>query len=178
MIKTICLILAVAAVGLLIFAATKPDTFEIRRTILVEAPPEKVYAVLEDFDRAKEWSPYEQKDPNLKRERSGPAKGKGAIYRFQGNKDAGTGTIEVIDAVPPNRVTLRLDMTEPMAVSNRVDYIVAPAAGASQSRVTWAMSGAMPYIAKVFSIFLDMDKIVGKDFEQGLANLKAVVEKS
>lgn len=176
MLKVIGIIAVVLVAGILLFAAMQPDTFRIERSTTVKAPPEKVYALLEDFDRAQEWSPYEKKDPNMKRSRSGPAKGKGAIYAFDGNKEVGTGRLEIKDTAPPNRIVVQLDMVKPFEGSNTIEYTMVPEG--DTTKVTWAMQGASPFISKVVCLFMSMDKMVGKDFEAGLASLKAVVEKA
>ena len=116
-ITVIAILLAILIAGVLVIAATQPDTFRIERSIAIKAPPEKVYAILEDFDRGPEWSAYEKKDPAMKRSRSGAPKGKGAIYAFEGNKDVGSGRMEITDTAPPNRLLVRLDMLKPFEAS-------------------------------------------------------------
>ncbi len=175
MLKIIGIAVVVLIGGFLAFVATRPDAFRVERSISIKAPPEKVYALLEDFGRAQEWSPYEKKDPNMKRERSGAPKGKGSVYAFDGNGEVGTGKLEIIDATPPSKVVVRLDMEKPFKASNIIEYSMAPAGDGTQ--VTWAMRGQANYLSKVMCLFMDMDKMVGKDFEAGLAALKSVVEK-
>ena len=175
MLKTILIVIAVVIAGILIFAATKPDTYRVERSIAIKAPPEKIYAILEDFDRAPEWSPYEKKDPNMKRTRSGAPKGKGAVYGFDGNKEVGAGQLQVIDVAPPNKLVIKLDMTRPMTASNTITYSMVPQGDSTTT--TWAMEGAMPFVSKVMTVFFNMDKMIGADFEAGLAALKAVAEK-
>jgi len=173
--KILLIVVAIAIVVILALALRQPDTYLVQRSTMIQAPPEKVYAILEDFGRSPEWSPYEKKDPNMKRTRSGPEKGKGAVYAFEGNKEVGTGRLTMVDAVPPNKLVIRLDMIEPMAMSNTIEYTLVPQGSGTQ--VTWAMRGGMPFISKVMCVFIDIDKMIGKDFETGLAALKAVAEK-
>jgi uncharacterized protein YndB with AHSA1/START domain len=173
--KVIGILVAVLIAGVLVVAAMQPDTFRIERSIAIKAPPEKVFAILEDFDRGPEWSSYEKKDPAMKRSRSGPAKGKGAIYAFEGNKDVGAGRLEITDAAPPNRLLIRLDMLKPFEASNTIEYTLASQGGATQ--VTQAMFGPMPFISKVMCLFFSMEKMVGPDFEASLAGLKGLAEK-
>jgi uncharacterized protein YndB with AHSA1/START domain len=168
----IAVVVLIAAV--LGYAAMQPDTFRIQRTASIQAPPERIFAVLNDFQQSQSWSPYEKKDPAMKRAFSGAAVGKGSVYEFDGNKDVGAGRIEIIESVPPTKVTLQLDFVKPFKASNIVEYTLEPRGDATE--VTWAMHGPAPFISKVMCLFVDMDKMVGKDFEVGLANLKAVTE--
>ena len=168
-------ILAVALAGVLILAATKPDVFRVVRAATIKAPPEKIFPYINEFDRWSGWSPYEKKDPAMKRVRSGPAGGKGAIYAWEGNKEVGAGRMEITDASSPTRVALNLDFTAPFEAHNLVEFTL-EGKGDSTS-VTWAMRGPVPYVAKIVHVIFDMDKMVGADFEAGLANLKALAEK-
>lgn len=174
MFKTIALVVVVLIVAVLVYAATKPDTFRIQRSATIKAPPQKIFAILNDFHRSESWSPYEKKDPMMKRTFSGAANGKGAVYEFDGNKEVGKGRLTITDTVPASKVTIALDIVEPFAAHNIVEYRLEPLGDATQ--VTWSMTGQSPYIAKVICLFMDMDRMVGKDFEVGLANLKAVAE--
>jgi len=166
-------VLLVAAV--LAFAATRPDSFSVRRAASIQASPEKIFPLINDFGRWSAWSPYEKKDPAMKRSFSGPAAGKGAVYAWEGNGEVGQGRMEIADAVAPSRVTLKLDFVKPFEAHNKVDFTLEPKGGATE--VTWAMDGPMPFISKVVTLFVDMDRMVGGDFEAGLANLKAIAEK-
>lgn len=168
-------VVAILVLGVLVYAATKPDTFRIERALDIKAPPEKIFSIIVDLRRSVEWSPYEKKDPDMKRTYSGAAIGKGAIYEWDGDKNVGAGRIEIADVSPPNKVTLKLDMVRPFMASNIVEYTMQP--NGEASRVTWAMHGPNPYLAKVMQLFFDVDKMVGKDFEEGLASLRAVAEK-
>ena len=178
MIKTIALIvvalLVVVIGGVLAYAATKPDTFRVQRTTTIQAPPERVFPLLEDFRTWGTWSPYEGKDPAMKRTYRGSAKGKGAVYAWEGDKNVGTGSMEIADTTPPSRVTLKLDFTKPFEAHNMVDFTLEPKG--DSTTVTWAMHGPVPYMAKIMHVLINMDRMVGKDFEVGLANLKAVAE--
>lgn len=175
MLKIIAIAVAVAITAVLVYASAQPDTFEIRRTVSVQAAPEKVFPFLNDFQRAMAWSPYEKKDPAMKRAFSGPAAGTGSVYEFEGNNDVGSGRLEILESTP-SKITVRLDMYEPFAGSNIIDYILEPRGETTE--VTWAMRGEAPFISKLVCLFLDMDKMVGRDFEAGLASLKALVETS
>ena len=167
--------LLVVAIGVVLaLAATKPDTFRVQRTASVKAPPEKIFALINDFDRWGAWSPYEKKDPAMRRTRSGPSSGKGAVYAWEGNGDIGMGRMEIADSAPPSKVTIKLDFIKPFEASNIVEFTMEP--DGDSTTVTWAMHGPAPFISKVMQVFFDMDSMVGRDFEAGLASLKALAE--
>jgi hypothetical protein len=168
-------IVLLAIAGVLTAAALQPDSFTVKRAASIKAPPERIFPLINDFGRWSAWSPYEKKDPAMKRIFSGPAAGKGAVYAWEGNKDVGQGRMEIAEAAAPSRVTLRLDFVKPFEAHNRVDFMLEPKGDATS--VTWAMEGPMPFISKVICLFVDMDRMVGADFEAGLANLKSIAEK-
>lgn len=168
-------VLLVAVVGILIYAAMQPDTFRIARATTINAPAERIYPLMSDFRRGMKWSPYEKKDPNMKRTFSGAESGQGAIYEFEGNGEIGAGRLEIVEATPPSKVVLKLDMIRPFQASNIVEYAILPKGSATE--VTWSIHGAQPFLAKVMCLFFNMDRMVGADFEAGLANLKTIVEK-
>jgi uncharacterized protein YndB with AHSA1/START domain len=174
MFKIIGIVIVVLIAAVLLYAAMQPDTFRIQRSTRIKAPPEKIFAILNDFQKSMAWSPYEKKDPAMKRAFSGPASGKGSVYVFEGNGDVGAGRLEILESLPPRKVALRLDMHKPFKGSNNIEYTLEPQGDATN--VTWAMHGPMPFISKVMCLFFNMDKMVGKDFEAGLANLKAITE--
>jgi uncharacterized protein YndB with AHSA1/START domain len=167
---------AVVIAVILVVASTKPDTFQITRSVNINAAPETIYPYMSDFHKGDLWSPYEKKDPAMKRTFSGAEGGKGAVYEFDGNKEVGKGRLEIIEAVPPAKVVLTLDMIEPMQGHNIVEYTLEPKGDGTD--VTWAIHGSNTYLGKVMCVFFNMDKMIGKDFEAGLANLKALVERS
>ncbi len=178
MLKTILIVLAVAIVALLAYAATRPDSFRVERSVAIKASPEKIYANLQDFNRWVAWSPWEKMDTTMKKTYGGAATGKGATYAWAGDK-AGVGSMEILDATPSQALKIKLDFTKPFEAHNLVDFTLKPqgAGGQDGTQVTWAMYGPSNYMTKIVHIFMDMDKIVGKDFESGLADLKAVSEK-
>lgn len=173
--KIIGIVVVLLIAGVLLHAANKPDTFLVQRSASIEAPPERIFPFINDLRAFNSWNPYERKDPNLKGRYSGPASGSGAGYAFDGNKDVGKGNIEILESSSPSKVTMRLSMVEPFAVQNTVEFTLVPKGGATI--VTWAMQGPAPFLAKIIHVFIDMDKMVGKDFEAGLASLKSAVEK-
>jgi carbon monoxide dehydrogenase subunit G len=168
------LVLVVAVAGVLLYATTQPDTFRVARSQSIKASPDKIYAYINDFRSWPGWSPYEKKDPAMKRTLSGPPAGMGAVYAWEGNGDVGQGRMEIVEAKPASKVGIKLDFIKPFEAHNMAEFTLEPRGDATQ--VTWAIHGPMPYISKVMCLFLDMDKMIGRDFEVGLANLKAATE--
>jgi hypothetical protein len=175
MLKKIVIVLIILVAVILVYAATKPDTFSVKRTISINAPAEKIYPLVNDFHKWGDWSPYEKKDPAMKRTYSGAASGKGSAYAWEGNREVGKGSIEITETSPPSKVQIKLDMLEPIEGHNVVEFSLEPKGDVTN--VTWAMHGSSPYISKVIGVFINMDNMIGKDFEAGLANLKAMAEK-
>jgi uncharacterized protein YndB with AHSA1/START domain len=175
MLKTIAVVVVVLLAAVLVFAATKPDTFRVQRVASIKAPPEKIFPYINDLRSFGTWSPYEKKDPAMQRTFSGPASGKGAVYEWDGDKNVGKGRMEIADTAPPSKVAIKLDFVRPFEAHNIVEFTLSPKGDSTD--VTWAMQGPVPYVAKIMHVFVDMDSMVGKDFEAGLANLKTVAEK-
>ena len=175
MFKKIAIVIVVLLAGLLAYAATKPDTFRVQRTTSIDAPPDKIFALINDFHGWGSWSPWDKLDPAMKKAHSGPANGKGAVYEWDGNDKVGTGRMEITESSAPSRVTIKLDFIRPMEAHNVAEFTLEPKGNATN--VTWAMYGPSPYLAKLMTVFLSMDSMVGKDFETGLGNLKAIAEK-
>ena len=175
MIKIIGLVVVLAVVAILLLAASKPDVFRVQRSASIKAPPDKVFALINDFKRWEAWSPWEKKDPAMKRSFGAATSGKGASYAWEGNKDVGQGSMEITQSVSPSAISLKLDFLKPFEAHNRVDFSLQ--AKGELTEVTWTMAGDTPYFAKIIHVFINMDSMVGKDFETGLANLKAIAEK-
>jgi uncharacterized protein YndB with AHSA1/START domain len=171
----IVLVLLGVAVGLLLaLAAMKPDTFRVARSITIKAPPEKIFPLIDDLHQFNTWNPYEKKDPDIKGSYSGPATDRGAAYAWESGK-VGTGSMEIIETAPPSKVAMRLDFVKPFEAHNAVEFTLAPKGDATE--VIWAMSGPVPFMAKIMHVLVDMNKMVGADFEAGLANLKELSER-
>jgi carbon monoxide dehydrogenase subunit G len=166
-------VLVLAVAGLLGYAASRPGSFRIERSAHLKAPPERIFALLEDFHRWSEWSPWEKLDPALKREYGGPERGPGATYHWIGNKQVGEGRMEITGASAPGELTIQLDFIRPFEAHNTTVFTLRPEGDGTH--VSWAMNGNSPYMMKVMGVFMDMDRMVGKDFEKGLANLRAAV---
>ena len=161
--------------GLLVYAATKPNTFRVQRSTTINSPPDKVFSFISDLHSWASWSPWEKKDPGMKKTHSGPPQGKGAVLEWAGNKDVGTGRMEVLDSSPASKVLIQLDFLKPFEAHNTAEFTLTPKAASTE--VTWVMYGPQPYMMKIMGFFCDPDKMVGKDFEDGLASLKALAEK-
>ena len=178
MLKTFAIIGAIAVVviaGILIYAATKSDSFRVRRVVLINAPSDKVFPLINDMKAWTVWSPYEKKDPAMKRTHSGASSGKGAVYEWDGNREVGSGGMEITDIAPASKVTIKLDFKTPFEGHNVANFTLEP--NGDSTAVKWTMDGPNSYMGKVMSVFINMDNMIGKDFETGLANLKAIAEK-
>ncbi len=167
-------ILVVAAIIVFVYAATRPDAFNVQRSLAIKAAPEKLFPLINDFRQWDAWTPYD-KDPAMKRTYSGSASGKGASYAWEGNREVGMGSIEITASSPPTQIDMHLHMIKPFEGHNHVTFTLLPVDDATT--VTWAMEGRQAYLVKVMSLFVNMDNMVGKDFEVGLAKLKAVAER-
>jgi uncharacterized protein YndB with AHSA1/START domain len=174
MLKTILLVVVAVIAALLIYAATKPDTFRLQRSATIAAPPEKVFALINDLRQFNTWNPFSKMEPSVVITYDATSAGVGGAYNWKGEK-TGEGRMQIAESIAPQRVTAKLDFSKPFEAHNLVDFTVQPQGNGST--VTWAMHGPMPYLNRVMTIFFDMDKTVGKDFEAGLANLKALAEK-
>jgi uncharacterized protein YndB with AHSA1/START domain len=171
----IAMVAAVPVVAVLALAATKPDHFRVERSARIAASPERIFPLINDFRRWTAWSPYEHKDPAMRRTFSGPASGPGSIYEWVGNSSVGSGRMEIVESSGPERVAIRLDFLKPFEGHNMATFALAPSGGATQ--VTWTMDGPTPFFGKILHVFIDMDRMVGRDFEAGLANLRTAVER-
>jgi hypothetical protein len=166
--------LAILAI-ILVTATMQPDRFAVKRSVTISAPPEKIAPLLADFHNWGRWSPWDKLDPNMQRTYSGAQSGKGAVYNWQGNSDVGSGRMEITGLATPNKVVIKLDFLQPFESHNVTEFTLQPQGPATA--VTWNMSGPMPFVSRIMSVFVSMDKMIGKDFEKGLSQLKAEAEK-
>lgn len=173
LVSVILIVILIAAV--LVYAETRPDTLHVERTATINAPADKIYPLINDFHQWGRWSPYEKIDPAMKRTYSGAAEGTGAVYEWVGNSEVGAGRMEITDT-SPSRVTIKLDFTAPLEGHNTAVFALVPQGDATS--VTWTMDGATPYVGKLIGVFMDMDTMIGGAFDEGLANLKGIAEKS
>lgn len=176
MIKISLIVLALAITAVLVLAATRPDVYTVSRSQLINAPADKLHAIINTPREFERWSPYAPKDPQMKNTYSGPASGVGARTDFSGNSQVGTGSVEIIRSTAPGEIAMLLTMLKPFAAQNEVVYSLLPQGNATQ--VSWAMTARQPYFAKIIGVFINMDQMIGKDFADGLARLKAVAEKA
>lgn len=172
MLKTIGLVLLAAIVLVLAYAATRPDSFRVERSLRMQAPPEKIFALVNDLHAFNRWNPWLRKEPNAQLSYTGPALGPGARSAWEG-KELGSGSMTVTTA-EPQKITLQLDFLKPFEAQNTAEFTLTPEAGGTT--VVWAMHGPANFMTKVMGLFFSMDRIVGKDFEDGLVNLKALAE--
>jgi hypothetical protein len=171
----VAVVVAIAIAAVLILAATKPDTFRVQRAAAINAPADRIYPLIADFHQWLNWSPWEGRDPALKRSYSGAERGKGAVYAWEGNRNVGSGRMEILEANSPSLVKIQLDFLKPFEAHNIAEFTMLPQGNATN--LTWVMHGPAPFMSKVMHVFINMDKMIGKDFETGLANLKAAAEK-
>jgi uncharacterized protein YndB with AHSA1/START domain len=175
MLKKILVVLLVVVAGFLAYASTRPDTLRVQRSATIKAPPDKIYPLITDLRRWSVWSPWEKRDPAMKRTFGGADRGKGATYVWQGNRDVGEGRMEIVEATPPSKIAIKLDFIKPLEGHNVAEFTLTPKG--ENTDVTWVMYGPTPFIGKVLGIFMNMDTMIGNDFEAGLASLKSAAEK-
>jgi Polyketide cyclase / dehydrase and lipid transport len=174
-IAIIAVVLAVAIAIVLILAATKPATFGVQRAIAVKAPPEKIFPLINDFHQWTNWSPYENKDPAMRRSYGGEAARKGAVYSWDGNSNVGSGRMEIIDSSAPSKIVIKLDFIKPFEGHNTAEFTMLPQGDATDA--TWVMHGPASLMSRLMQVFINLDRMIGKDFEIGLSNLKRLAEK-
>lgn len=175
MLIKILLILAAIIAVVLILAAFQPAQFQIVRSITVAAPQAPLFAEVNDLHRWPAWSPYEKLDPAMQRTFEGAPAGVGAVYAWTGNREVGAGRMTIVESRPAELIRLRLEFFRPMAGICEAEFSFRPEAG-GRTTVTWSMTGTNNYLAKIFCLFMNMDKMVGGQFAQGLASLKALTE--
>ncbi len=171
----IAVILAIAIAVVLILAATKPNTLRVQRATSIRAPADRIFPMINDFQQWRVWSPYENKDPAMKRTYEGPDSGKGAVYAWDGNKNVGSGRMEILEASVPSRITIKLDFFKPFEGHNTAEFTMLPQGDVTN--LTWTMHGPAVFMSKVMQVFMNLDHMIGRDFETGLANLKKLAEK-
>ena len=176
MIVVLYFILAILVIAALVvtYANTKPSTFRIERSIVIKAPASKIFALLPDFHDWAKWSPWEDLDPSMTKKYEGPTTNSGPSYSWEGNKKVGSGRMELLEAVEAKRVKIKLDFFRPFEAHNLTEITLSESNGTTA--VNWAMTGANPLMSKIMGLFMDIDKMVGKDFEKGLSRIKSLTE--
>jgi uncharacterized protein YndB with AHSA1/START domain len=175
MILRIIVIGAVLIAAILAFAATKPKTFHVQRSISINAPREKVFTLINDFHNWSGWAPQDKEDPTMKRTYSGAANGKDAVSDWDSTGSAGKGRMTITESEPPRMISIHVDFVKPFESHNINDFTLEPAG--TFTKVTWTMNGTNLYIMKIMSVFMNMDRVIGRHFESGLDNLKTVAER-
>jgi uncharacterized protein YndB with AHSA1/START domain len=174
MFKVIAIGVGTIIAGILAFATTRPDTFRVERSIMIAAPPENVYPFLTDFREWPRWSPWEKLDPEMQRSYGGSASGEGAVYEWNGNRKAGAGRMEIVDASEGRHVEINLTFLRPFVSSNTTEFTLTPKEDGTLLR--WQMHGPAGYMSKLMTVFASFDKMIGPDFDRGLESLKHEAE--
>ena len=173
-IAIIAVIIAIAIAIVLILAATKPNTLRVQRATSIKAPADRIFPLINDFQQWRTWSPYESKDPAMKRSYDGAESGKGAVYAWDGNKNVGSGRMEILEASAPAKITIKLDFFKPFEGHNTAEFTMLPQGDVTN--LTWTMVGPAVFMSKLMQVIINLDHMIGRDFEVGLANLKKLAE--
>jgi len=174
-IAIIAVIIAIAIAAVLILAATKPNTLRVQRATSIKAPADRIFPMINDFRQWRTWSPYENKDPAMNRTYEGAGSGKGAVYAWDGNNNVGSGRMEILETAVPSKITIKLDFFKPFEGHNTAEFTMLPQGDVTN--LTWTMVGPAVFMSKVMQVFMNLDNMIGRDFEAGLANLKKLAEK-
>ena len=174
MLKTILIIVAVLVVLFVIVVALQPADFRVTRSASMSAPPAAVFAQVNDFHNWANWSPWEKRDPAMKRVYEGAPAGTGAVYRWDGNKEVGAGSMTIVESRPSDLVRIKLEFLKPFRATNTAEFTFKPEG--DRTAVTWSMTGHNNFMAKAVHLFINIDKMIGDDFERGLAQMKQVAE--
>ena len=174
-IAILAVILAIAIAVVLALAATKPNGLRVQRSIGIAAPAERIFPLISDFHQWLSWSPYEQKDPAMKRTYEGAARGKGAVYAWNGDRNVGSGRMEILETTAPSKIVIKLDFFTPFEGHNTAEFTMLPQGDGTHG--TWLMHGPASFMSRLIQVFLNMDNMIGRDFEAGLARLKTLTEK-
>ncbi|MEN9579048.1 MAG: hypothetical protein RJA70_2057 [Pseudomonadota bacterium] len=174
MLKKSLIGIAAVLVLLVVVIAVQPAKFRVERSITMSAPPEAAFALVNDFHAWGAWSPWDKIDPNLKRSYDGPASGVGAKYAWVGNADVGEGRMAIEQSSSPSQISIKLEFLKPFAATNTTLFTFQQTP--EGNKTTWAMEGENGFVSKAFSLVMNMDKMVGSDFEKGLAQLKSAAE--
>jgi uncharacterized protein YndB with AHSA1/START domain len=175
MILKIVIVVVVLVAAVLVYAASKPNTFQVQRSILINAPPQKAFALVNDFHKWESWAPQDQQDPTMHRTYSGPTEGTGPVSEWSGSGSTGKGRMAITESVPPKMISIKVDFVKPFEAHNVNEFVFEPAGGAT--KVTWSIDASNLYMMKVMSVFVDIPKEFGKHMESGLNGLKVAAEK-
>ena len=174
LLKTILLVLAVAAITFIVVVMLQPDEFRVERSAAMNAPASAPFAQVNDFHNWEKWSPWAKLDPAMKQTFEGAPAGVGAIYSWTGNSEVGEGRMTILESKPNELIRIKLDFIKPFESTSDTVFTFKP--DGANTIVTWTMAGKNNFMAKAFHLFMNMDKLVGGDFEKGLASMKSIVE--
>src|SRR3984885_16081879 len=174
MILRVLIFVASSIALVLIFASTKPKTFRIERSIIIDSPPDRVFALVDNLGNWPRWAPQDREDPSMKRTYSGPANGKGAVSNWTGSGSSGRGRMLITESLPSTRISIQVDWVKLFVARNINDFVLE--GSGTSTKVTWTMQGPNLFVMRIMGVFVNMDRTMGKHFETGLANLKAVAE--
>ena len=175
MLRLFLVVILLLMAVLLFVVATRPARFRVQRSIRIDAPREKVFALVSDFRNFDAWSPWAALDPSIRKSFSGADSGPGAVYEWQGNGKVGQGRMEIVEAVAPERLVIKLDFLKPFEAHNTAEYLLTESGEGTE--FAWAMHGSNNFMAKLMGVFFSIDRMIGAQFEQGLARLKVLAEK-
>ncbi len=174
LLKTIFFVLLVVLLTVIVIVLLQPDEFRIERSVVMNAPASAPFTQVNDFHNWEKWSPWAKLDPAMKVTYEGPASGVGAIYSWAGNSEVGEGRMEILESKPNELIRIKLDFIKPFP--STCDTVFAFRPDGSNTFVSWTMTSKKNFIAKTFHLFVNMDKMLGGDFDKGLASMKSVVE--
>ena len=171
----VALVVIILIAAVLAIAAFRPNTFSIRRSRSIQAPPEKIFALINDFHNWSQWAPQDREDPTMRRTFSGPERGIGAVSEWKSSGSAGSGRMVITESTAATKITVKVDFARPFEAHNVNEFTLEPSE--TSTTVTWSMQGTNLFIMKLMSLVVSMDRMVGKHFDSGLDSLKAAVEK-
>jgi hypothetical protein len=174
MLKKILIVLVVLIVAFVVVVAMQPAEFHVARTATMSAPPSEIFEQVNDFHKWEAWSPWAKVDPDAKNTISEPASGKGATFKWSGNSEICEGSMTIVESRPHEHIQIQLDFVKPMAGTSNVEFHLKPEG--DKTVVTWSMSGRNNFIGRAMCLFMNMDKMIGDKYEEGLASLKSIVE--
>jgi len=172
--KRVLLGLVVIVAAVVVIVAVQPAEFRVVRSAAMSAPAPVVFAQANDFHNWQAWSPWAKRDPAMKQTFEGAPAGSGAVYTWSGNRDVGEGRMTITESRPSELVRIRLEFLKPFAATNTAEFTFKPQG--DQTLVTWSMAGRNGFVGKAIGLLMNMDKLVGGDFEKGLAQMKSIVE--
>lgn len=171
---SVAAIVAVSVIGFVVVVAMQPSEFHVERSATMAAPPDTVFAQINDFHKWDAWSPWLKIDPSAKTSFEGPSSGEGAVFRWAGNADVGEGNMTIVESRPNERVRINLHFIKPFEDTAPTEFVLK--GDGNQTTVTWTMDGRNNFLSKIFCLFMSMDQMIGSKYEEGLANMKAIVE--